>query len=47
MTARGMSPDLARLLTALAGEIGTEPERLQRFRRAYVARHPRRHRNTT
>ena len=43
MTGAWDSPDLARLLTVLAGEIGTlVPERLQRWLRGwYVARHPR------
>ena len=47
MTGAWDSPDLARLLTVLARDIGTlVPERLQRWRRWYVARHPRAHRNT-
>ncbi|MFN8192894.1 MAG: cyclopropane-fatty-acyl-phospholipid synthase family protein [Nocardioidaceae bacterium] len=47
MTGAWDSPDLARLLTVLARDIGTlVPERLQRWRRLYVARHPRAHRNT-
>jgi cyclopropane-fatty-acyl-phospholipid synthase len=41
------SPDLARLLTVLAAEIETlVPERLQRLRGWYVARHPHHHRNS-
>ena len=47
MTGAWGSPDLGRLLTVMAGEIGTlVPERLQRWRRWYVARHPRAHRNS-
>jgi cyclopropane-fatty-acyl-phospholipid synthase len=47
MTEAWDSPDLARLLTVLASEIGTlVPERLRRMRRWYVARHPHDHRNS-
>lgn len=41
------SPDLARVLTVLAGEVATiVPEWMQRMRRLYVARAPSLHRNT-
>jgi len=47
MTGAWDSPDLARVLTVLAAEIGTlVPERLRRMRRWYVARHPGHHRNS-
>jgi cyclopropane-fatty-acyl-phospholipid synthase len=47
MTGAWSSPDLAGLLTTMAGEIGTlVPERLRRLRRWYVARHPHDHRNS-
>lgn len=47
MTGAWDSPDLAELLTALAADIGSlVPERLQRWRRWYVARHPHAHRNS-
>ncbi|MGL5809007.1 MAG: class I SAM-dependent methyltransferase [Nocardioides sp.] len=42
------SPDLDRLLTVLARDLTTlVPAWMQSMRRAYVARHPRRHRNST
>ena len=47
MTGAWDSPDLAHLLTTLAAEIGSlVPERLQRMRGWYVARHPHTHRNS-
>lgn len=47
MTGAWSSPDLARLLTALAGEIGTlVPAPLRRLRRWYVAGHPHHQRNS-
>ena len=47
MTGAWDSPDLARLLTVLAAEIGTlVPARLQRLRGWYVARLPHHHRNS-
>jgi cyclopropane-fatty-acyl-phospholipid synthase len=47
MTGAWDSPDLAQLLTTLAGEIGTlVPGSWQRLRKWYVARHPVAHRNS-
>ncbi len=47
MTGAWDSPDLAKLLTTLAGEIGTlVPASWQRLRKWYVARHPTAHRNS-
>ena len=47
MTGAWDSPDLSRLLTVLAAEIGTLiPQRLQRLRRWHVARRPHRERNS-
>lgn len=48
MTGAWDSPDLARVLTALAGSVGTlVPAPLRRGRRWYVARRPAHHDNTT